>query len=251
MGFLIYSKANMAAESPLPIDPETGVLNQEAQATLPNNALLSAGYLARLIPGLDVDIRTFIGVWEGTTRAVGLSGPQSVSLRIECGTLVHDLMIRSVVTVVTPQDRIRETWVIQEGRDGIEYAQGLKVPGSVLMPILKDVEYNTSVSDAKIRHPRLAFTLYQTEYPNLGQIETLSQLPIFTDGNTILDRSRTDSFPDDSDAFTIPNNLRRLILAAESGIATSELRSRITRRVPAKLDMVGSGLFTYQVHPSA
>lgn len=237
-------------ELALPIDPKTMMLTQEGQSTLPYYALPTAGYLTHLIPGLNVDLKAFIGVWEGTTKVRGNSGFQQVSLRIECGSLVNDSSIYSTLTVVTPVDRIREIWAIEEGRQGIKFKQTLKVPGSVITSQLSGIELITSTSDAKIREPYLSFSLHEwLEYPNIDQVEKPDQFPILTANDVYFDRTLSGNFPDLGDAMAIPNDLRELILKAEFGIASAELRSRITQRVPVELSKIGrSYTSSYRVH---
>lgn len=229
-----------------PVDPKTAMLTKRGLAKLPFDALPTTGYLARIIPDLDVDLEHFIGVWEGQTKIRGASGiVQDANLRIECGDYVSTRELRSTITVVTQMDKIRETWVLEEFEDKIALSQNLILPGSVFVrSVFQYGKLITSATEAKIRHPRVEFAFgKEKNNPSIAEIKKPSQLPLHTFNDIGILSS--DYIPPQGDPISILQDLKDLFLRGHSGRAGSEIRSEVTRRIPAPFSMVGR-MHSYQ-----
>src|SRR3989344_5982360 len=211
------------------INPNTATLNRKKWDKLPVNALPTAGYLSRIIPGLDVELEHFIGVWEGITKIKSVSSKvQEVNLRIECGTYVSSRNFESSITVVTSSDRIREKWIIEESVDEIELSQILIPPRNVFSSALYlyDEEIETN------ENPRIVYYLGNDKDANNNVLEGIkrpSQLTLFT-SNDIGIKS-VDNIPPQSDPRNLMTDIRSLLFQIQSGVASPEIRSQITERV--------------------
>lgn len=222
------------------VDPKTAMLTERELAKLPFDVLPTTGYLARIIPDLDVDLEHFIGVWEGQTKIRGASGiVQDANLRIEVGDYVSTRELRSTITVVTQMDKIRETWVLEEFKDKIALSQNMVFPGSAFVSsMFLYGDLITSATGAKIRHPRVEFAFgREKNNPSITEIKKPSQLPLHTFND--IDILSSDYIPPQGDPVSILRNLKDLFLRGHSGRAGSEIRSEVTRRVPASFSMIG------------
>lgn len=225
----------MAAELAPQINPATALITQEEFSKLHRNTLPTTGFLAHVIPGLDVDLEHLIGVWEGTTKVRGYSGrEQQALLRIECGNRFSPSLVESSITIVTMADRRRERWVIEEFPDSVGFTQEMDVLGSVVSGTLAH-ELNLDQNHGDTPGISVSF---DSDNPT-ERFERPSQLPL--------------RLSEDVDSFNISGyneqleeywrdvllELKYLIQRADSGIAVPEIRSKLTQRIPIPLEHLG------------
>ena len=225
------------------INPNTATLTKKEWGKLPDNALPTAGYLSRIIPGLDVELKRFIGVWEGITKIKSVSGKiQDVNLRIECGTHVSSRNFESNITVVTSSDRIREKWIIEESKNEIELSQILTPPLSVFSSAL--YLYDEEIGSNE--NPRIIYYLGNDKDDHNNVLEGIkrpSQLTLFTSSDIGI--KSVDNIPPQSDPYQLMTDIRRLLFQIQSGVASPEIRSQITERASSPIYSIGT-LSTYQ-----
>lgn len=217
------------------INPATGFLIKSELMKLPVYAMPTAGYLSRVIPGLDVDLEHFVGVWEGkTTVMVTPKIFDDAKLRIECGSEVTSQMIKSTITIISALDRIRETWVIRESKEEIDLNQKLEVVQS-----MTSRSVSRHLGDFTLpNRPGVKFLLGprpEDKNPLIRTVKKPSDLPVLTSEQTGYNPNEALKKNVNVNARDIWNDLRGVIVRAKSGISSPELRSQITERNPIPL----------------
>lgn len=216
------------------VNPATALLIEKKLSPLlvHPQTLPTTGFLAYVIPGLDVDLEHFVGVWEGETEVGRVSGGlQPAIVRIELGRTVSEYHIESSIEIVGLVDRGRERWTIKEmSSNDSSYRAYMELKMGFVGGMSSGQLGEEFTLDCEKYGLSLAFS---EPFLSMKDVKKPSQLPLHTTNNTSYGFTRISHTADKAGLILL--DLRDTILRAGSGIAAPEIRSRVTERTPKSL----------------
>lgn len=228
------------AEAVRSVNPQTALLLKKDLTPLlvHPQTLPTTGFLAHIIPGLNVNLRQFIGVWEGETTVRGTSKEsQPAIIRIELGREFSPYAIKSSIDIVGLVDRRRERWIINEvfNVSGSAYHASFTLEMGFVGGMTSKKLGKEFATGSETIGIRLNFS---EPLPNKESIAKPGQLPLHTTEDTSY-RFYSGFHSADDSALTLLD-LRDSIIMATLGIAAPEIRSRLTTRTPIALECIGT-----------